>query len=156
MRRSALQPDKVSLLGDAIEYVRDLQRRLEELESSRKKLEEESVTQHVEVTIEKSISVSKIACAWRDGLLVDILLRMINLQLEVVDATAKVSNGVLKATLKAKVRTDITCSVPSDFAFIILCEGINEAHCLNVVGHELRHKHRRENCRDSSSCTQHN
>lgn len=101
----ATKTDKVSLLGDAIEYVKKLQRRLEEIESNEKKQEKVSVKQHVEVTIEKTVAITKLSCAWKDGLLIDILQRMTHLQLEVVDATAKVSDGVLKATLKAKVTT---------------------------------------------------
>ena len=110
VRHLTLQPDKVSLLGDAIEYVKDLQRRLEELESNRNKVEKVSVKQYVEVTVEKRMAILKISCAWQDGLLIDILQKMTGLQLEVVDATAKASNGVLKATLKAKVSTDIISS----------------------------------------------
>ncbi|KAG0621978.1 hypothetical protein M758_3G063300 [Ceratodon purpureus] len=99
----ATKSDKVSLLGDTIAYVRVLQSRVEELESNKKKSVKSSAKQHVEVNIEKSIAVFKISCAWKDGLLIDILQRMVNFQLKVVDATAKVSDGFLKATLKAKV-----------------------------------------------------
>jgi hypothetical protein len=139
----------VSLLGDAIEYVKKLQRRVEEIESNEKKQEKVSVKQHVEVTIEKTVAITKLSCAWKDGLLIDILQRMTHLQLEVVDATAKVSDGVLKATLKAKVSTDIIFSVSSKFKRPnpFFCEGINY-HRLNIAGHDLRERKQRENSRD--------
>lgn len=89
------QPNKLSLLGDAIEYVRELERQVDELKSTAKS---------VEVSVEKGMAVLKISCAWRDGLLIDILQKMIDLRLEVVDAHARVSDDVLHATLKTKVR----------------------------------------------------
>jgi len=107
-----LQPTKVSLLGDAIEYVADLQRQVRELESTAKKRSEKPIKQYVDVTIEKSMAVMKISCAWQDSLLIGILQKMADLRLEVVDAHAEVSDDILNATLKAKVSEIIDPQIP--------------------------------------------
>jgi len=99
------QPNKESLLADAIEYVIELERQVKELESTAKKRSEKTIKQDVEVTIEKSMAVMKISSAWQDDQLVDILQKMEDLQLEVVAVNAEVFDNKLKATLKAKVRS---------------------------------------------------
>lgn len=97
------QPNKEALLADAIEYVIELERQVRELESTAKKRSETTIKQDVDVTIEKSMAVMKISSAWQDDQLVDILQKMEDLQLQVVDVNAEVIDNKLKATLKAKV-----------------------------------------------------
>lgn len=125
-----LQPTQVYLLGGAIEYVIDLKRRVEELE---KRLEKPIFKQDVEVTVEKSMAVMKISCAWQDGLLIDILQMMVDLHLEVVVANAKVSDATLNATLKAKV-SDITDHKSLSANIYYFCNGIDNDRRLNIEG----------------------
>lgn len=145
----SLQSDKVSLLGDAIEYVKELQQRVRELQPGRcqaettKKKGSEHINKEtskadrrpkatdasngfaqqgdrcveletfkdrdlisgclpVEVTMEEDVAVLRVTCPGRSSLLIDILQKFVNLQLEVFSVKAAITKGILTTILKAK------------------------------------------------------
>lgn len=157
-----VQADKASILGDTIEYVKELQRRVQELETQnteikgrqdsgsqkekdvgdRQQLDTIHITGQettvpggvesgrslsegavVEVTVDQHMSTVRIHCRWRRSLLIDILHNLIDLQFEVVEVQALRSNGMLDATLRAKVGVIFKLwskFSPIDYKFILL------------------------------------
>lgn len=153
----SLQCDKVSLLGDAIEYVKELQQRVREIQPGRcqaettkrkgseyinketsnaemrpkvtdannnfsqqgnqceevetyKDREQTSECLPVEVTMEEDVAVLRIRCPGRSGLLIDILQKFVNLQLEVFSVKAAITKGILTTILKAKASL-LSCAI---------------------------------------------
>ena len=153
----SLQSDKVSLLGDAIEYVKELQQRVREIQPGRcqaettkrkgseyikketsnaerkpkvtdanykfshqgdqcveletyKDRDQTSGCLPVEVTMEEDVAVLKICCPGRSSLLIDILQKFVNLQLEVFSVKAAITKGILTTILKAKASL-LSCAI---------------------------------------------
>ncbi|KAG8081184.1 hypothetical protein GUJ93_ZPchr0007g6136 [Zizania palustris] len=118
--------DKTSILGDTIEYVKQLRKRIQDLESRsrtattttaarkrRGRAAEGScssaaavagVEMEVQVSIIESDALLELRCGCRDGLLLRVMQALQELQLEVTTVHASSADGVLVAELRAKVK----------------------------------------------------
>ncbi|KAL5198142.1 hypothetical protein ABZP36_001654 [Zizania latifolia] len=116
--------DKTSILGDTIEYVKQLRKRIQDLESRarpatttarkrRGRAAEGSSSSaaavaggetEVQVSIIESDALLELRCGCRDGLLLRVMQALQELQLEVTAVQASSADGVLVAELRAKVK----------------------------------------------------
>ncbi|CAN8246729.1 unnamed protein product [Cochlearia groenlandica] len=112
--------DKVSILGDTIEYVNHLRKRINELENSTttthdnqqehkrmrtcKRSKTSSSEEEVEVSIIESDVLLEMRCEYRDGLLLDILQVLKELCVETTTVHTAVNDGEFEAEIRAKVR----------------------------------------------------
>lgn len=132
--------DKASILGDAIDYVTELQKRLRSLES--KAAQDGSLRQsngnamecervepvkseqgreadvvqgqiNISVSMENDVAVIKLHCPWRPTLLIDVLQAISEFEFEVSAVQSSATNGVLSALLKAKVKSSVDASRPN-------------------------------------------
>lgn len=115
--------DKASILGDTIEYVKQLRqeikdlevrnRRILETEQQRRKvrivegaakaLEVEGFTS-VQVSIIESDALLELECPHREGLLLDVMQILRELRIEVIGVQSSLNHGVFVAELRAKVK----------------------------------------------------
>ncbi|KAJ1433060.1 hypothetical protein SESBI_06276 [Sesbania bispinosa] len=109
--------DKASILGDAIEYVKQLRDRVQILEARKRQMEADQrwrsnkkrKVREVEVELEVSIIESdvllEVECMHREGLLVDVMkaLRELGVEVMLVQSSVK-DDGVFVAELRAKVK----------------------------------------------------
>ncbi|KAL2925479.1 Basic helix-loop-helix protein A [Bienertia sinuspersici] len=132
--------DKASILGDTIEYVKELRRKIEELEGRTKSEEERGkrktrvveerhssgdivgggtkakATQQetmIEVSIIESDALIEVKCQFKEGLLLDIMIILRDMRLEVTTVQSNVENGFLVAELRAKVKENAKGKKPS-------------------------------------------
>ncbi|KAL2937052.1 Basic helix-loop-helix protein A [Bienertia sinuspersici] len=132
--------DKASILGDTIEYVKELRRKIEELEGRTKSEEERGkrktrvveerhssgdivgggtkakATQQetmIEVSIIESDALIEVKCQFKEGLLLDIMIILRDMRLEVTTVQSNVNNGFLVAELRAKVKENAKGKKPS-------------------------------------------
>ncbi|KAL1547259.1 transcription factor BHLH42 isoform X1 [Salvia divinorum] len=109
--------DKASILTDTIEYLKQLKRRIQQLEAEserstgrREKSElrrdggkRPKVGATVEVSIIESDALVEISCLDKSGLLLDLMQMLRGLGLHVTTAHSSINNGTFNAELRAKV-----------------------------------------------------
>ncbi|XP_010545177.1 PREDICTED: truncated basic helix-loop-helix protein A [Tarenaya hassleriana] len=110
--------DKVSILGDTIEYVKQLRARIQDLEVHSRIIETEKHSQKrmrpsrknpdssemVEVSIIESDALLEMRCEYREGLLIDVLQVLRELRIETTAVHSAVNGGVFTAEIRAKVK----------------------------------------------------
>lgn len=103
--------DKVSILGDTIEYVNHLRKRVHELETHHEQQHKRTRTckrsktsEEVEVSIIESDVLLEMRCEYRDGLLLDILHVLQELGIETTTVHTAVNDHDFEAEIRAKVR----------------------------------------------------
>ncbi|KAL0846762.1 hypothetical protein Bca101_020008 [Brassica carinata] len=103
--------DKVSILGDTIQYVNHLCKRIHELESThhepahkRMRIGKGRTWEEVEVSIIESDVLLEMRCVYRDGLLLDILQVLKVLGIETTAVHTVVNDHDFEAEIRAKVR----------------------------------------------------
>lgn len=113
--------DKASILGDTIEYVKQLRKRIQDLEAKcrlddnikvadkRKVRVVETgktavaVAVQVEVSIIENDALVEMQCRYRDGLLLDVMKRLRELGVEITTVQSSVDAGMFSAEMRAKV-----------------------------------------------------
>nr|QFU95692.1 bHLH transcription factor [Brassica napus] len=103
--------DKVSILGDTIEYVNHLSKRIHELESThhepnqkRMRIGKGRTWEEVEVSIIESDVLLEMRCEYRDGLLLNILQVLKELGIETTAVHTALNDNHFEAEIRAKVR----------------------------------------------------
>ncbi|XP_023636554.1 transcription factor TT8 isoform X2 [Capsella rubella] len=105
--------DKVSILGDTIEYVNHLRKRVHELETTHLEQQQQKRTRTckrktseevVEVSIIESDVLLEMRCEYRDGLLLDILQVLHDLGIETTAVHTSVHDRDFEAEIRAKLR----------------------------------------------------
>lgn len=103
--------DKVSILGDTIEYVNHLQKRIHELETTHHEQQHKRMrtckgktSEEVEVSIIERDVLLEMRCEYRDGLLLDILQVLKELGIETTAVHTAVKDHDFEAEIRAKVR----------------------------------------------------
>ncbi|KAL1219929.1 Transcription factor TT8 [Cardamine amara subsp. amara] len=105
--------DKVSILGDTIEYVNHLRKRVNELETTNNHQQQHKRTrtckrktseEEVEVSIIESDVLLEMRCEYRDGLLLNILQVLKELCIEPTSVHTTVNDHEFEAEIRAKVR----------------------------------------------------
>nr|BBM96383.1 bHLH transcription factor [Matthiola incana] len=107
--------DKVSILGDTIEYVNHLRKRIGELETEMethhkqhhkrmRTCKTKMTSEEVEVSIIESDVLLEMRCEYRDGLLLDILKLLKELGIETTAVHTAVNDHDFEAEIRAKVR----------------------------------------------------
>nr|XP_043609701.1 basic helix-loop-helix protein A [Erigeron canadensis] len=114
--------DKASILGDTIEYVKQLCKKIHDLEAlnSLKVAEKRKIrvieggngsgmrrtgtAMQVEVSIIESDALVEMQCKHRDGLLLDVMKRLRELGVEITTIQSCVNNGMCTAEMRAKVK----------------------------------------------------
>lgn len=122
------KPDKASLLDNTIEYLKDLERKVDELEEScsdertsdnygdtfrnrtpmnkRKAKEIETdidVSDHLVVKVDEKEVMIEMRCGWREGVLLEIVTAVGNLRLDSHSVQTSSEDGILAVTIKSKV-----------------------------------------------------
>nr|AII25878.1 anthocyanin-activating bHLH3 [Erythranthe lewisii] len=132
--------DKASILGDTIDYVKQLRKRIQELESDTREkrkmriLEKDDggsgggegrlvkvvesppprkVAEEVEVSIIESDALVEIRCVNREGLLLGVMQVLAESGIEVTTVQSSISNGIFAAELRAKVKENVNARKPS-------------------------------------------
>ncbi|KAI3668216.1 hypothetical protein L6452_43293 [Arctium lappa] len=114
--------DKASILGDTIEYVKQLRKKIQDLEAldhgsykMRKfraaeggggggGLTTAAVVVQVEVSIIESDALVEIQCVHREGLLLDVMKKLRELGVEITTVQSCVDGGMCTAEMRAKVK----------------------------------------------------
>ncbi|GJW04933.1 bHLH transcription factor [Tanacetum coccineum] len=108
--------DKASILGDTIEYVKHLRKKVDELEArgchvpqgrlpeKRKIRVVEGGGTVVEVSIIESDALVEIECLYREGLLLDVMKKLREFGVEIVTVQSCVDGGICTAEMRAKVK----------------------------------------------------
>ncbi|XP_055813282.1 transcription factor BHLH42 isoform X2 [Solanum dulcamara] len=127
--------DKASILGDTIEYVKQLRKKIQDLEAtkdadeksgpvkalpgkgkSRKKTTPAKITEspqmdeevlQVEVSIIENDALVELRCPYKEGFLLDVMQMLRELKVEVVAIQSSLNTGLLLAELRAKVKENI-------------------------------------------------
>ncbi|KNA26118.1 hypothetical protein SOVF_000340 [Spinacia oleracea] len=131
--------DKASILGDTIEYVKQLRKKIQELEGCTKSgderykrkvqvVEESSSVSEIrakktvaqsqqsnmlEVSIIESDALVELQCPYKEGLLLDVMITLRDMCLEVTTVLSSLNNGLLAAELRAKVKENVNGKKPS-------------------------------------------
>ncbi|KAG5055278.1 Basic helix-loop-helix protein A [Glycine soja] len=101
---SVTRMDKASILGDTIEYIKQLRDKIESLEA-RERLTGKRRMRQVEVSIIESEALLEVECVHREGLLLDLMTKLRGLGVEVMMVQSWVKDdGVFVAEMRAKVR----------------------------------------------------
>lgn len=101
---SVTRMDKASILGDTIEYIKQLRDKIESLEA-RKRLTGKRRMRQVEVSIIESEALLEVECVHREGLLLDLMTKLRELGVEVMMVQSWVKDdGVFVAEMRAMVR----------------------------------------------------
>lgn len=107
--------DKASILGDTIEYLKQLRRRIKELEARVRFFEAEkngdrrgkriggARAEKVEVSIIENDALVEIQCLHKEGLLMDVMQVLEKLGIKVIAVQSSRNDGVFAAELRAKV-----------------------------------------------------
>ncbi|KAL8213991.1 hypothetical protein R6Q57_003440 [Mikania cordata] len=106
--------DKASILGDTIEYVKQLRKKIQDLEarcrSGKRKVRRSggggtgAVAVAVEVSIIENDALVEVQCGHRDGLLLDVMKKLRELGVEITTVHSCVEGGLFSAELRAKVK----------------------------------------------------
>ncbi|XP_024973804.1 basic helix-loop-helix protein A [Cynara cardunculus var. scolymus] len=109
--------DKASILGDTIEYVKQLRKKIQDLEAldhSSSKMRKIRVAEgsggrtavavQVEVSIIESDALVEIQCLHREGLLLDVMKKLRELGVEITTVQSCVNGGMCMAEMRAKVK----------------------------------------------------
>ncbi|KAJ1686066.1 hypothetical protein LUZ63_017456 [Rhynchospora breviuscula] len=126
--------DKASILGDAIEYVKQLRKRIQELETRNKQLETSQrlkklpisekrkiraieggdsnttgkpvrgVTTDIQVSIIEQDALLELQCPYKEGLLINIMQTLHELRLEVISVNSSMEGDIFVAEFRAKVK----------------------------------------------------
>ncbi|CAN1246888.1 Basic helix-loop-helix protein A [Linum grandiflorum] len=119
--------DKASILGDAIEYLKQLRKKIQDLEannrhleadpqrsgsgSEKKKMRTAAAATEAETSVEVSIiekdALLELECEHREGLLLDMMMKLREMRIEVTTVQSSLSDGVLVAELRAKVKENV-------------------------------------------------
>uniref|UniRef100_A0A803N0Y6 BHLH domain-containing protein n=1 Tax=Chenopodium quinoa TaxID=63459 RepID=A0A803N0Y6_CHEQI len=131
--------DKASILGDTIEYVKQLRKKVQELEGRTKSGEERDKrklqvieesssgnemrvkktaaqsqqSNMLEVSIIESDALVELQCPYKEGLLLDVMIKLRDMRLEVTTVLSSLNNGLLAAELRAKVKENANGKKPS-------------------------------------------
>ncbi|KAL8055002.1 hypothetical protein ABFX02_04G027900 [Erythranthe guttata] len=133
--------DKASILGDTIDYVKQLLKRIQELEYSNTNNKHRSVAAcsgkekrkmkvvaegggsgggtvaeevaQVEVSIIESDALVEIQCVQNEGLLLDVMQVLAQFGIHVTTVQSSLSNGIFTAELRAKVKENVNGRKPS-------------------------------------------
>uniref|UniRef100_A0A803NAW4 Uncharacterized protein n=1 Tax=Chenopodium quinoa TaxID=63459 RepID=A0A803NAW4_CHEQI len=131
--------DKASILGDTIEYVKQLRKKVQELEGRTKSGEEKDKrklqvieesssgsemrgkktaaqsqqSNMLEVSIIESDALVELQCPYKEGLLLDVMIKLRDMRLEVTTVLSSLNNGLLAAELRAKVKENANGKKPS-------------------------------------------
>ncbi|XP_020238773.1 basic helix-loop-helix protein A [Cajanus cajan] len=96
--------DKASILGDTIEYIKQLREKIESLEAREGHARKRRVRE-VEVSIIESEALLEVECVHREGLLLDLMTLLRELGVEVIMVQSWVKDdGFFVAEMRAKVR----------------------------------------------------
>ncbi|KAJ0981044.1 hypothetical protein J5N97_009299 [Dioscorea zingiberensis] len=104
--------DKASILGDTIEYLKQLQRHIKDLESKKELRTKNTETRkivipsstNVQVSIIETDALFRLQCPYTDGLLFKIMQKLHELGLETVSIKSSAVNKIFIAELRAKVK----------------------------------------------------
>ena len=106
--------DKASILGDTIEYVKQLHEKVKELEARNNyhKMEDDQRWRSVKKRKERAAEVSiiegevllEMECIHREGLLLDVMGTLREVGIEVIGVQSSLKDDVLVAKLRAKVK----------------------------------------------------
>ncbi|KAD3336639.1 hypothetical protein E3N88_32158 [Mikania micrantha] len=106
--------DKASILGDTIEYVKQLRKKIQDLEarcrSGKRKVRRSggggtaAVAVAVEVSIIENDALVEVQCGNREGLLLDVMKKLRELGVEITTVQSCVEGGLFSAELRAKVK----------------------------------------------------
>nr|GEX65627.1 bHLH transcription factor [Tanacetum cinerariifolium] len=108
--------DKASILGDTIQYVKHLRKKVAELQArgchvpqgrlpeKRKIRVVEGGGTVVEISIIESDALVEIECLYREGLLVDVMKKLREFGVEIVTVQSCVDGGICTAEMRAKVK----------------------------------------------------
>uniref|UniRef100_A0A803MX92 BHLH domain-containing protein n=1 Tax=Chenopodium quinoa TaxID=63459 RepID=A0A803MX92_CHEQI len=131
--------DKASILGDTIEYVKQLRKKVQELEGRTKSGEERDKrklqvieesssgnemrvkktaaqlqqSNMLEVSIIESDVLVELQCPYKEGLLLDVMIKLRDMRLEVTTVLSSLNNGLLATELRAKVKENVNGKKPS-------------------------------------------
>lgn len=96
--------DKASILGDTIEYIKQLREKIESLEARERHAGKRRVRE-VEVSIIEGDALLEVECVHREGLLLDVmtLLRELGVDVMMVQSWVR-DDGVFVAEMRAKVK----------------------------------------------------
>ncbi|CAN1271085.1 Basic helix-loop-helix protein A [Linum perenne] len=101
--------DKASILGDAIEYLKQLRKKIQDLETKNRQFEADRHSSRSETSVEVSIiekdALLELQCEHTEGLLLDMMQKLREMRIEVTAVQSSVSDGVLVAEIRAKVVT---------------------------------------------------
>ncbi|KAK7336741.1 hypothetical protein VNO77_17287 [Canavalia gladiata] len=96
--------DKASILGDTIEYIKQLREKIENLEARDRHMKKRRVRE-VEVSIIESDALLELECVHREGLLLDVIKVLREMGIEVITVQSLVNDdGMLVAEIRAKVK----------------------------------------------------
>ncbi|XP_057535039.1 transcription factor BHLH42 [Amaranthus tricolor] len=127
--------DKASILGDTIEYVKQLCKKIQELETCIKFGEEKEkrkvrvlegdvdgrmkprmpaqISNMLEVSIIESDALVELQCPYREGLLLDVMITLNDMRLQVTTVQSSLNNSYIVAELRAKVKENVNGQKPS-------------------------------------------
>ncbi|XP_014495284.1 basic helix-loop-helix protein A [Vigna radiata var. radiata] len=96
--------DKASILGDTIEYIKQLREKIESLEARERHVGKRRMRE-VEVSIIESDALLELECVHREGLLLDVmtLLRELGIEVMMVQSWVR-DDGIFVAEMRAKVK----------------------------------------------------
>ncbi|WVZ06786.1 hypothetical protein V8G54_020132 [Vigna mungo] len=96
--------DKASILGDTIEYIKQLREKIESLEARERHAGKRRMRE-VEVSIIESDALLELECVHREGLLLDVmtLLRELGVEVMMVQSWVR-DDGIFVAEMRAKVK----------------------------------------------------
>ncbi|KAF7804758.1 basic helix-loop-helix protein A-like [Senna tora] len=146
--------DKASILGDTIEYVKELRKKIQDLEARNREMEgdeqrgssvgwekrktrivEESggvrkaktvgMVTSVQVSIIESDALLELECVNREGLLLDVMQMLREMRIEVTTVQSSHNNGMFVAELRAKVKDNATGKKASIVEFVAALWGKN-------------------------------
>ncbi|XP_047163012.1 basic helix-loop-helix protein A-like [Vigna umbellata] len=96
--------DKASILGDTIEYIKQLREKIESLEARERHAGKRRIRE-VEVSIIESDALLELECVHREGLLLDVmtLLRELGVEVMMVQSWVR-DDGIFVAEMRAKIK----------------------------------------------------